>query len=175
MQELQNQDRPKLSSPDNVILGVIAANINPSDVYAIEGIYPTRPKTLPAPFGLDGVAQVLEVGSNVKHLKPGDRVWPQGANRGKYQTYIQCHSRQTIPVDKRLSLTQAATLLVNPTTAYFMLKMGNLKVSNACIVCKPSGGFQRNRTGVLPVKIVVVEFSGVRFNLDEKLRHDVLL
>lgn len=125
--QLQPQERPKLSSPDSVLIGVLATNINPADVNVIEGLYPIRPK-LPGVFGYDGVAQVLEVGRNVTTLKVGDRVWPNSMRLGMFQTYIECNPKEVLPVDSRLSVEQAATLLANPATAYKMIKMGNLKV-----------------------------------------------
>lgn len=129
MQELQKQDRPKLSSPDNILLGVLAATLNPADVNVVEGFYPVRPK-LPGIGGIDGVAQVLEVGKNVKQFKVGDRVWPYTMKLGMYQTYIDCRPDQVVPADSRLDLVQAATLVANPVTAYLMIKMGHLKVSS---------------------------------------------
>jgi NADPH:quinone reductase-like Zn-dependent oxidoreductase len=58
--------------PDEIIVDVEAAPIEPSDLYMIAGIYGNLPP-LPHILGIQGVGRVAAKGRNVKHLKEGDR------------------------------------------------------------------------------------------------------
>lgn len=49
------------------VLWFVQSPINPSDINAIQGTYPLKP-SLPAIGGNEGVAEVLEVGSQVRSL-----------------------------------------------------------------------------------------------------------
>nr|XP_034976154.1 enoyl-[acyl-carrier-protein] reductase, mitochondrial isoform X2 [Zootoca vivipara] len=64
---------------------MIAAPINPSDINMIQGTYATLPD-LPAVGGNEGVGQVIEAGSRVTSLKPGDLVIPADAGLGTWRT-----------------------------------------------------------------------------------------
>jgi trans-2-enoyl-CoA reductase len=64
---------------DKVLLKILAAPINPSDINIIEGTYPVSPvwtETHGAIPGQEGVAEVISVGSAVKSLSAGDWVLP---------------------------------------------------------------------------------------------------
>ena len=60
-------------APDEVIVKMAAAPINPADLNAIEGKYPVRP-TLPATPGMEGAGVVAELGSAVRNLAVGTQV-----------------------------------------------------------------------------------------------------
>ena len=66
----------------------MASPINPADVNQIQGTYPKLPRFeegigfIP---GNEGVAQVSEVGSDVKDIKVGDRVIPSGPAFGFFK------------------------------------------------------------------------------------------
>ncbi|KAK2106320.1 hypothetical protein P7K49_015834 [Saguinus oedipus] len=69
----------------DVLVKMLAAPINPSDINMIQGNYGLLPE-LPAVGGNEGVAQVVAVGSSVTGLKPGDWVIP--ANAGLGDSYL---------------------------------------------------------------------------------------
>jgi NADPH2:quinone reductase len=58
--------------PDEVILQVHYAALNPADRYLAENQYPAKPR-LPHILGRDGLGTVIEVGSEVTNLRVGDR------------------------------------------------------------------------------------------------------
>src|SRR5258708_38309703 len=58
--------------PDEAILQVHYASLNPADRYLAEGQYPARP-ALPHILGRDGVGTVSEVGPDVKGVNVGDK------------------------------------------------------------------------------------------------------
>ncbi|XP_027865369.1 enoyl-[acyl-carrier-protein] reductase, mitochondrial isoform X1 [Xiphophorus couchianus] len=119
-----------------VLVKLLASPINPSDINMIQGTYSILPD-LPAVGGNEGVAQVLEVGSQVKSLKAGDWVIPRDAGLGTWRTEAVLAEDDVISVPNDIPLLSAATLGVNPCTAIRMLsdfedlKPGDSVIQNA--------------------------------------------
>ena len=67
-------DVPDVSTPgpEEVVIDVEAAPVDPSDLYMIAGTYGNLPP-LPHILGIEGVGRVSARGRNVQHLKEGDR------------------------------------------------------------------------------------------------------
>ncbi|XP_023652958.2 enoyl-[acyl-carrier-protein] reductase, mitochondrial isoform X1 [Paramormyrops kingsleyae] len=103
-----------------VRLKILAAPVNPADINMLQGTYPIRPP-FPAVGGNEGVGEVIEVGSDVTSLSPGDWAIPVGAGFGTWRTEAVCDASDIIKVPKDISLLGAATIGVNPCTAYRML------------------------------------------------------
>src|SRR6188472_2949509 len=59
--------------PDDVLLNVRFAGLNPADAFLASGMYPAKPR-LPHVLGRDGAGEVMAVGADVRGLKPGDTV-----------------------------------------------------------------------------------------------------
>src|SRR6266404_6764318 len=59
-----------ICAPDEVIVAIRAAPINPADLNAIEGKYPIR-SPLPATPGFEGAGIVAELGPNVRNIEIG--------------------------------------------------------------------------------------------------------
>ncbi|EHA98860.1 Trans-2-enoyl-CoA reductase, mitochondrial [Heterocephalus glaber] len=117
--ELKNLELAALGGSD-VHVRMLAAPINPSDINMIQGNYGILPK-LPAVGGNEGVGQVVAVGSSVTGLKPGDWVIPANAGLGTWQTEAVFSKEALIEIPSDIPLQSAATLSVNPCTAYRML------------------------------------------------------
>ncbi|XP_062995923.1 enoyl-[acyl-carrier-protein] reductase, mitochondrial [Elgaria multicarinata webbii] len=115
---------------------MIAAPINPSDINMIQGTYAIL-ADLPAVGGNEGVGQVMEVGSHVTSLKPGDLVIPADAGLGTWRTKAVFREETLLKMPPDIPLTCAATMGVNPCTAYRMLsdfeilKPGDSVIQNA--------------------------------------------
>lgn len=105
---------------NQVLIKMIAAPVNPADINTIQGKYPSRP-TLPAVPGNEGVGEIVKVGSDVEHLKSGDHVVPLSNALGTWRTHMILNSQLLLKVPKDLGIIEAATLTVNPCTAYRML------------------------------------------------------
>ena len=85
-----------------MLLKVLAAPVNPSDLNMIEGTYPVQPRwrwhkeeghefeyAVP---GLEGVAQVVQVGVDFKgHFNVGDWVVPLNQGFSKFIYNLECH------------------------------------------------------------------------------------
>lgn len=113
-------DLPSQLENEQVLLKMLAAPINPADINMIQGVYPVRP-ALPAVGGNEGVAEVVEVGSSVTELQPGDWVVPSFSGWGTWKTFAVCPGAEVIKIPNDIVLPTAATMSVNPCTAYRML------------------------------------------------------
>ena len=59
--------------PDDVLLDVRFAGLNPADAFLASGMYPAKP-CLPHILGRDGVGEVAAVGTGVHDVRPGETV-----------------------------------------------------------------------------------------------------
>lgn len=133
--QLENVDLPPIGATD-ILVKMLAAPINPSDINMIQGTYAILPD-LPAVGGNEGVAQVVKVGSQVESLKTGDWVIPKDAGLGTWRTMAVLPEDDIISLPNDIPLLCAATLGVNPCTAFRMLsdfedlKPGDSVIQNA--------------------------------------------
>ncbi|KAK6347741.1 mitochondrial 2-enoyl thioester reductase [Orbilia javanica] len=118
---------------DIINVRFIASPINPADINQIEGVYPERPEfTLglgtgekSAVPGNEGLVEIISCGSKVNpSIRPGQWAIMSGPNFGTWRTYAQAKESNLImiPDKEGISPIQAATVSVNPSTAYRMLK-----------------------------------------------------
>lgn len=119
--------------PSSVLTRILAAPINPADVNTIQGTYgekPTYRSTLgtadPSAIpGNEGCLEVLAVGPGVTTLQKGDWCIPSHTGFGTWRTHalVENADRALLKVDKTgLTPTQIATVSVNPSSAYRMLR-----------------------------------------------------
>ena len=104
--------------PEEVVLDMLAAPINPADLNVIEGTYGDLPE-LPATIGNEGVGRVSSVGLGVTGLNPGQLVLPMAFGTWCKQMIVPAGN--VIPLPEGLDIFQAAMLTVNPATAWRML------------------------------------------------------
>jgi len=131
---VETQPWPK-PAPDEVVVEMRAAPINPADLNAIEGKYPLRP-TLPATPGFEGAGVVAELGANVKNFETGAPViLPH--NLGTWREAAAVKADELVAVPPEIEPVQAAMLKINPMTAwrllhdYVELKRGEWLIQNA--------------------------------------------
>ncbi|EDW74553.2 uncharacterized protein Dwil_GK21344 [Drosophila willistoni] len=113
----------KIESPQakQVLVKILAAPINPADINTIQGKYPVKPK-FPAVAGNEFVGEVICVGDEVKSVETGQHVVPLATGLGTWTTHAVYQEDQVMAVSKNVGLAEAATITVNPCTAYRMLK-----------------------------------------------------
>lgn len=113
---------PKIGDAQ-VHVKMLAAPINPADMNMVEGVYGVQPK-LPAVAGGEGVGVVQKVGTQVKGLKTGDWVIPASAASGfgTWQQEVVSDATLLQKVPNDIPVPYAATIGVNPCTAYRMLR-----------------------------------------------------
>jgi mitochondrial enoyl-[acyl-carrier protein] reductase / trans-2-enoyl-CoA reductase len=115
---LETESAP-VPGPRQVLLRMLAAPINPSDLGSIAGTYGELPH-LPAVAGREGVAEVVSTGPGVS-LPPGQRVLiPDGA--GAWQTFLAADVDSLMEIPPELPLEQAAMASINPPTALLLLE-----------------------------------------------------
>ncbi|XP_066060762.1 enoyl-[acyl-carrier-protein] reductase, mitochondrial isoform X4 [Chamaea fasciata] len=117
--QLKDLEVPKLGDSD-VHVKMLAAPINPADINMIQGTYPLL-SPLPAVGGNEGVGEVLEVGRRVTALKPRDWVIPADAGLGTWRTQGVFPEEMLLKVPRDIPVLCAATLSVNPCTAFRLL------------------------------------------------------
>lgn len=111
----------------------------PLDLPPPTGVYAVKPP-LPAVGGGEGVGRVTKVGANVTSFAEDDWVVPATTTLGKasaimlmmvtflnlvagtWRTKIVADTRNFVKISKHIPMSMAATISVNPTTAYRMIK-----------------------------------------------------
>jgi len=81
-----------------------------------------------------GVGEIVKVGSAVKNLKVRDWVIPSFSGWGTWRTYAICPATDVINIPNDIPLVSAATLSVNPCTAYRLLKDFETLTTNDVII-----------------------------------------
>jgi len=177
---------------DDVLVKMLNAPINPADINTIQGVYGVTP-ALPFTLGNEGVGKVESVGSSVAQLKVGDWVIPATNAWGTWRSHAveKESSLQKIPND--IDPIMAATIAVNPCTAYRMLKDfvplskgdtvlqngANSAVGQSVIqICSHLGlrtvNIIRNREGVEALKEELKAMGGDFVLTEEELRSSKL-
>jgi mitochondrial enoyl-[acyl-carrier protein] reductase / trans-2-enoyl-CoA reductase len=106
-------------APDEAVVEMRAAPINPADINAIEGKYPIRPQ-LPATPGFEGAGVVAEVGPAVRDPQIGTQViLPH--NIGTWRDAVAVKASELVVVPSEIEPAQAAMLKINPMTAWRLL------------------------------------------------------
>src|SRR5438552_17097613 len=121
--------------PDEVVVEMQAAPINPADLNAIEGKYPGK-REVPAVPGFEGSGIVSELGEKVSKLTIGSLViLPH--DLGTWREACAVRAEQLVVVPSEVDPVQAAILKINPLTAwrllhgYVELKTGDWVIQNA--------------------------------------------
>ncbi|MGE0439030.1 MAG: zinc-dependent alcohol dehydrogenase family protein [Gemmatimonadales bacterium] len=102
-----------------VLLAMVAAPINPSNLLTLTGQYGALPP-LPAIGGSEGVGRVEALGDGVTEFAVGQLVLiPPGT--GSWVTHLLLNARALIPLPDGADPLQLAMLAVNPPTAALLL------------------------------------------------------
>ncbi len=107
-------------APDQVLVRVHAAGVNPVETYVRSGKYARLP-ALPYTPGADGAGRVESLGSAVLGLSVGDRVYLSGSLSGTYAEYCLCDRGQVHPLPASYSYSEGAALGVPYATAWHAL------------------------------------------------------
>lgn len=129
--------------PDQVVVRVRAAGVNPVDTYIRRGAYARRPH-LPYTPGADGAGIVSAVGTYITQYAPGDRVYVTGTIAGPYGSYAEyalCDPAQVHPLPQNVSFAQGAALGVPYGTAYrALMQRAAARPGETVLVHGGSGG-----------------------------------
>ena len=133
---LRIESRPwPAPAPDEALVRMRAAPINPADLNQIEGKYPVRPE-LPATPGFEGAGIVVDAGANASTIAAGTLViLPH--NLGTWRDAVAVKASELVAVPPEIDPVNAAMLKINPMTAwrllhdYVGLKSGDWLIQNA--------------------------------------------
>ncbi len=103
---------------DEVLVQTLAFPIHPADLMLIRGSYLRLP---PLPFvpGIEAACRILQVGSAVRDLKPGDHVL--SLQRQTWTERRLLKSDEVVSLGNDIDPLQLAMLYLNPLTAWSML------------------------------------------------------
>lgn len=125
--------------PGEVLVWIKAAGVNPVDAYIRAGAY-TKPP-LPYTPGLDAAGTVEALGTGVRGLAVGDRVYVAGTISGAYAEKALCKVEQVHPLPGRVTFAQGAGVNVPYATAYRALfYRAHAKAGEVLLVHGASGG-----------------------------------
>ena len=125
-------------APHEVEVRVRAGGINFRDVMKALGMYPGRSVDR-LWFGDDFAGTVERVGTNVRHLRPGDEV--AGMGPYSFRTYVSVDARMVFKKPQQMSFEQAATLPTVFLTAHYALRhLARLQAGEKILVHAGTGG-----------------------------------
>ena len=102
--------------PEEVLVRVDAAGVNPHDAYVRAGL--VADCALPLTPGQDGAGIVATVGRSVTGCALGERVYVGGSLSGTYATQALCRADQVHALPERLSFAEGAAIHVPYATAH---------------------------------------------------------
>lgn len=119
---------------EDVAVEMKVCAVNPADINGIQGVYPMKP-TFPAVGGGEGVGVVTSTGAAVSSMKVGDWVVPARTGMlGIWRTHIVAPEKEFFRIPQDIPVNLAATLTVNPETAYRMMKIFVTLKPGDCII-----------------------------------------
>ena len=144
--QLLSVDRPEIGSGE-VLLKVHAAAVNPYDWHMVRGdprvarlmggVGLTKPKARIA--GVDVAGRVLDVGSDVHDLRPGDEIF--GFALGAFAEYAIADAALVVPKPAGLTFEQAAALPMAAVTALHAIRdRGKVQSGQRVLVNGAAGG-----------------------------------
>src|SRR5436309_3601650 len=118
--ELNTVSEPTLG-PEDVLVSMEAAPINPSDFLFVRGIYGIRP-AFPSSVGAEGVGRVAKIGSKVDVALRGKQVLILPTyEQGTWADEVIVPVRNLVPMSDEADPLQLSMIGINPATAYLLL------------------------------------------------------
>src|SRR5256885_7435973 len=118
--ELSTVPDPALG-PEDVLISMEAAPINPSDFLFVRGMYGVRP-AFPSRVGAEGVGRVAKIGTKVDVTLQGKRVLIIPTyDQGTWAEQVVAPVRNIVPMSDEVDPLQLSMIGINPVTAYLLL------------------------------------------------------
>lgn len=126
-------------SPTQCLVENHYAGLNFHDTYTRSGLYPLQ---LPFVVGCEGGGVVKRIGSEVRHVKEGDRVvYLQEGENGSYAQYTNVEHTRLMPVPDEVNLDIATAAAVQGLTAHYLVNDSyNVQKGDWCLVHAAAGG-----------------------------------
>lgn len=129
-------------APDEVLVQVHAAGINPLDLRVLEGEFKAiLPLKFPFVLGNDLAGVITEIGNQVKKFKVGDEVYAKTDQTGAFAEFTKVKETSLAFKPKNISMQQASALpLVSLTAWQALVEIANLKAGQKVLIHAGSGG-----------------------------------
>jgi NADPH:quinone reductase-like Zn-dependent oxidoreductase len=118
---MQMEDLPQPEpKPDEMLVKVKDASLNPVDFKTAEGRYPVIEKDkLPVTLGRDIAGTVEACGREIQNFQPGDAIYAMlGDDRGAFAEYVVVKASEAAPKPELLSFAEAASVPLAALTAW---------------------------------------------------------
>lgn len=141
--EISNIKTPVIGDPDDVLIKVVAASLNPVDYKIVHGdLNSLLSLDKPVRLGFDVSGTVQQVGAGVTKFKVGDQVYARVDHdrRGTFSTYTLTSQKSLAFKPKTLSHDQAAAVPLAALTALQSLRVANTKAGDRVLILGGSGG-----------------------------------
>ena len=126
---------------NQILVEVFGTSINPADISLRSGaIQHFMPTQFPHLLGVDIVGIVKDIGKNITHVKPGDRVMGVSL-KGAYAEYVAVEEREVVVLPKDISFKDAAGLPAVGMTAWIALfQYADLQPKQRILIHGGAGG-----------------------------------
>ena len=132
-------ERPDpIIGPDDVLVAVEVAGMNPADLQQREGRYPAPPGVVPDVPGLEVAGSVVTIGERVTAWTTGDRVFGL-VGGGGLASRVAVHERCVTRIPDRLDPEGAAAVPEAFITAHDALRQGGLRAGETVLVHGATG------------------------------------
>jgi NADPH:quinone reductase-like Zn-dependent oxidoreductase len=137
--EIEDVPQPK-PSHDEILVRVHAASINPFDSFISAG-YMQGMVSTPLTLGTDFSGEVVETGSDISHVRPGDAVYGLvPMHSGSFAEYLVAKSNEVALKPKSLTFVQAAGVPLASLAAYQSLfDLGQAKKGEHILIIGAAG------------------------------------
>lgn len=123
-----------------VLVRVRAAGVNPYDTYMRSGTYAMKP-ALPYTPGSDAAGTIEAIGSGIKKVKAGDRVYTATTITGAYAEFALATEAQVHRLPENVSFAQGAGVWVPYGTAFHALHhFARARAGETALIHGASGG-----------------------------------
>ncbi len=107
--------------PEDVLISMEAASINPSDFLLVRGMYAVK-TIFPFSLGAEGVGRVIKMGSKVDVTLKGRRVLIlPNYEQGTWADQVVVPVRNIVRISDEADPLQLAMIGINPATAYLLM------------------------------------------------------
>ncbi|XP_029839248.2 synaptic vesicle membrane protein VAT-1 homolog isoform X2 [Ixodes scapularis] len=125
----------------DVRVRVRACGMNFADNYVRQGIYVTGNLRPPLVMGMEAAGDVVQVGSDVRRIKVGDRVMCWSFRYGLWTSLACVPEARCLRLPEQMSYAEGAAFPINYATAYLaILDFGGLKKGQKVLVQAAAGG-----------------------------------
>ena len=126
--------------PHEARIRVRTCGINFADMLIIAGQYQVKPE-LPFTPGFEAAGEVIEVGTEVAHLHPGQRVFAYLRSGGGYAEEAIADAAAMRPVPERMDwVTAGGFSIAYSTSHYALVHRANLRPGETLLVLGAAGG-----------------------------------